>query len=157
MLWIAAHTGHALVKFNPILETFERVPVPDKDALPFGMIEDRFGNIWFGQHAIDKIGVYDPQNNNLIEVSVPTQTSFVQFMTSDDKDNIWFVEQQGNKLGMIKIIEDTNLGIAQSQNQKSEIKYVELVAPLISMGIIATSLFFVKSFKDKRRIDSLIQ
>ncbi|MGI0064821.1 MAG: virginiamycin B lyase family protein, partial [Nitrosopumilaceae archaeon] len=157
MLWIAAHTGHALVKFNPILETFERVPVPDKDALPFGMIEDRFGNIWFGQHAIDKIGVYDPQNDNLLEVPVPTQSSFVQFLTSDDKDNIWFVEQQGNKVGMIKITEVTNLGIVQSQNQKSEIKYVELVSPLISMGIIATSLFFVKSIKDKRRIDSLIQ
>jgi len=157
MLWIAAHTGRAIVKFNPILETFERIPVPDPEALPFGMIEDKFGNIWFGQHAIDKIGVYDPQNDNLIEVPVPTQTSFVQFMTSDDKDNIWFVEQQGNKLGMIKITEAANLGIAQSQNPKTEIKYAELASPLISMGIFATSLFFVKSVKDKRRIDALIQ
>ena len=157
MLWIAAHTGHAIVKFNPILETFEKVPVPDPEALPFGMTEDRFGNIWFGQHAIDKIGVYDPQNDNLLEIPVPTQTSFVQFMTSDDKDNIWFVEQQGNKLGMIKITETPSLGVTQLQTQKSELKYVELVSPLIAMGIIAASLFFVKSIRDKRRIDALIQ
>ena len=157
MLWIAAHTGHAIVKFNPILETYEKISVPDSEALPFGMTEDKYGNIWFGQHAIDKIGVYDPQNDNLLEVPVPTQTSFVQFMTPDDKDNIWFVEQQGNKLGMIKISEPPSFGITQTQTLKSGIKYAELVSPLISIGIIATSLFFVKSIKDKRRIDSLIQ
>ncbi len=156
-LWISAHTGLALVKFNPILETFERISVPDPEALPFGMIEDRYGNIWFAQHAIDKIGVYDPHNDNLIEIQIPTETSFVQFITSDDKENIWFAEQRGNKLGMIKISEIPSLGIAQLPTQKTQIKYVELVAPLISMGIIATSLFFVKSVKDKRRIDLLIQ
>lgn len=157
MLWIADHTGLAIVKFNPVLETFEKISVPDSEALPFGMTEDKFGNIWFGQHTVDKIGVYDPQNDNLLEVPVPTQTSFVQFMTSDDNDNIWFVEQQGNKLGMIKITEIPSLGITQFETQRSEIKYVELVAPLISIGIIATSLFFVKSVRDKRRIESQIQ
>jgi len=157
MLWIAAHSGQAIVKFNPVLETFEKISVPDSEALPFGMTEDKFGNIWFAQHAIDKIGVYDPQNDNLLEVPVSTQTSFVQFMTSDDNDNIWFVEQQGNKLGMIKITEIPSLGMTETQTQRSEIKYVELVAPLISIGIIATSLFFVKSVRDKRRIESQIQ
>jgi len=156
-LWIAAHGGRALVKFNTVLETFERVDVPDPRALPFGMIEDRYGNIWFAQHEIDKIGVYDPHNDNLIEIQVPTETSFVQFITADDKENIWFAEQRGNKLGMIKISEISSLGITQSPTQKTEIKYTELVSPLISMGIIATSLFFVKSVRDKRRIDSLIQ
>jgi copper transport protein len=156
-LWITAHTGSAIVKFNTVLETFERISVPNPESLPFGMTEDRFGNIWFAQHVIDKIGVYDPHNDNLIEIEVPTETSFVQFVTVDDNDNIWFVEQQGNKLGMIKITETPSLGVTQIQDQKMELKYVELVAPLISMGIIATSLFFVKSVRDKRRIDSLIQ
>ncbi len=156
-LWITAHTGSALVKFNTVLETFERISVPDPESLPFGMAEDRFGNIWFAQHAIDKIGVYDPHNENLIELPIPTEISFVQFITGDDKENIWFVEQRGNKLGMIKITETPSLDPTQILDQKIELKYVELVAPLVSMGIIATSLFFVKSVRDKRRIDSLIQ
>jgi len=109
------------------------------------------------QKHVDKIGVYDPQNNNLVKITIPTKTSSVQFLTSDDKDNIWFVEQQGNKLGMIKISETPSLGVTQLQTQNSELKYVELVSPLIAIGIIATSLFFVKSIRDKRRIDSLIQ
>jgi copper transport protein len=155
-LWIAEHTGVGIVKFNPVLETFDRIPVSDPEALPFGMAFDRYDNLWFAQHTVDNIAAYDPHNNNLIEVPVPTTTSFVQFMTSDGKDNVWFVEQQGNKLGMVKI---TEVPIVASQIQTTEsfeLKYTELASPLIAMGIIATSLFFVKSVKDKRRLNMLI-
>lgn len=155
-LWIAEHTGVGIVKFNPILETFDRIPVPDPEALPFGMAFDRYDNLWFAQHTVDKIAAYDPHNNNLIEVPVPTNSSFVQFMTSDDKDNVWFVEQQGNKLGMVKI---TEVPLVASQIQTTEsfqLKYTEIASPLIAMGIVATSLFFVKSIKDKRRLNLLI-
>jgi len=154
-LWIAEHAGLSIVKFNTVLETFEKIPVPDSNALPFGMTQDRYGNIWFAQHTVDKLGAYDPHNNNLIEVDLPTQQSFTQFMTSDDKNDVWFVEQQGNKIGLVKITEVPTLQIVQEQPKKIELKYAELVSPLVSMGIIATSLFFVKSIRDKRRIDSL--
>jgi copper transport protein len=155
-LWIAEHTGSGIVKFNPILETFDRIPVPDPEALPFGMAFDRYDNLWFAQHTVDKIAAYDPHNNNLIEVPVPTETSFIQFMTSDDKDNVWFVEQQGNKLGMVKITE-VPLVASQIQTTESfELKYTELASPLIAIGIVATSLFFVKSIKDKRRLNLLV-
>ena len=155
-LWIAEHTGTAITKFNPILETFERVSVPDKESLPYGMSFDRYGNIWISQHGIDKIAAYDPNNKNLIEIPIPTSTSFVQFSTSDNKDNIWFVEQQGNKLAMIKI---TEIPIVLSQMPDADnfqLKYTEIASPLIAMGIIATSLFFVKSLNDKRRLNELV-
>lgn len=155
-LWITEHTGLGITKFNPVLETFEKISVPDKDALPFGMTFDRYGNIWFAQHTIDNLGAYDPDNNNLIEVPVPSETSFVQFMTSDGNDNVWFVEQQSNKIGTVKI---TEIPVIASQIQSSsdyEIKYTELASPLIALGIIATSLFYVKSIQDKRRLNSLI-
>jgi copper transport protein len=155
-LWIAEHTGSGIVKFNPILETFERIPVPDPEALPFGMTFDRYDNVWFAQHTVDTIAAYDPHNNNLIEVPVPTATSFIQFMTSDDKDNVWFVEQQGNKLGMVKITEVPLVASQIQTTEKFELKYTELASPLIAMGIVATSLFFVKCIKDKRRLNLLI-
>ena len=155
-LWIAEHTGTAITKFNPILETFERILVPDQEALPYGMSFDRYGNIWIPQHAIDKIAAYDPDNKNLIEIPIPTATSFAQFSTSDNKGNVWFVEQQGNKLAMIKT---TEIPITISQIPEAndfQLKYTEIASPLIAMGIIATSLFFVKSLKDKRRLNELI-
>jgi len=155
-LWIAEHTGMAITKFDPILETFERVPVPDKEALPYGMSFDRFGNIWIPQHTIDKIAAYDPYNKNLIEVPIPTATSFAQFSTSDNKDNVWFVEQQGNKLAMIKITEIPAITSQIPNADDFQLKYTEIASPLIAMGIIATSLFFVKSLKDKRRLNELV-
>ena len=155
-LWIAEHSGLAITKFNPILETFEKVTIPNNEALPFGMIFDRYGNIWFAQHTVDSLGVYDPDNNDLLEIPVPTETSFVQFMASDGNDNVWFVEQEANKIGTVKL---TEIPVSISQIQESndvEIKYTELASPLIALGIIATSLFYVKSIQDKRRINSLI-
>ena len=155
-LWITEHTGLAIVKFNPFLETFERISVQNKEALPFGMTFDRYGNIWFAQHTVDSIGAYDPDNNDLIEVAIPTETTFVQFMTSDGDDNVWFVEQQSNKIGTIKM---TEIPVTVSQIQSSsdsKIKYTEFASPLIALGIIATSLFYVKNIHDKRRLNSMI-
>ncbi len=155
-LWIAEHTGLTITKFNPVLETFDRISVPNDEALPFGMTFDRYGNIWFAQHTIDDIGAYDPDNNDLIEVSVPSETTFIQFMTTDGNDNVWFVEQQSNKIGTVKL---TEIPVSPSQIESSksiEIKYTQLASPLIALGIIATSLFYVKSIQDKRRLNSLI-
>jgi copper transport protein len=155
-LWIAEHSGMAITKFNPVLETFEKISVPDDKSLPFGMTFDKYGNIWFAQHTADNLGVYDPDNNDLIEIPVPTEASWVQFMTSDENDNVWFVEYQTNKIGTVKI---TEIPVSISQVQKSDdikIKYTEIASPLIALGIIATSLFYVKSIQDKRRLNSLI-
>ena len=155
-LWIAEHTGLAITKFDPVLETFERITVPDEEALPFGMTFDRYGNVWFAQHTIDVIGAFDPDNNNLIEVPIPSETSFTQFMTSDGNDNVWFVEQQANKISTVKM---TEIPVSAAQIQTSnnfELKYTEVASPLIALGIIATSLFYVKSIHDKRRLNELI-
>ncbi len=155
-LWIAEHTGTAITKFNPILETFERISVLDKEALPYGMSFDKYGNVWIPQHTVDKIAVYDPYNKDLMEVTIPTVTSFVQFSTSDNKGNVWFVEQQGNKLSMIKTTEIPITTSELPNDGDFQLKYTEIVSPLIAMGIIATSLFFVKSLNDKRRLNELI-
>ncbi|MDC1136889.1 CopD family protein [Nitrosopumilus sp.] len=155
-VWIAEHTGTAITKFNPVLETFESISVPDEESLPFGMTFDRYGNIWFAQHVIDSIGVYDPDNNDLKEVPISTEGSFIQFMTSDKNGKVWFVEQEGNKLGTVNIIE-VPVDVSQVKTIDSvEIEYTEIASPLIALGIIVTSLFFVKGIFDKRRLNSLI-
>ena len=155
-VWIAEHTGTAITKFNPVLETFESISVQDEEALPFGMTFDRYGNIWFAQHVVDSIGVYDPDNNDLKEVPISTEGSFIQFMTSDKNGKVWFVEQEGNKIGTVNTIE-IPVDVSQVTTiDSTEMKYTEIASPLIALGIIATSLFFVKGIYDKRRLNSLI-
>ena len=156
-LWLSEHIGPSISKFDPVLETFEHVEVPNPESLPFGMAIDKYDNIWFGQHVTDELGVYDPYNDQLIEVSIPTPESFTQFVTSDDDGNVWFVEQRGQKLGVVSIssvpgqARTVTDGISQSG-----FNYAEIVSPLIAGGIVVSSLFFVKSVNDKRRIDKML-
>ena len=156
-LWLSEHIGPSISKFDPVLETFEHVEVPNPESLPFGMAIDKYDNIWFGQHVTDELGVYDPYNDQLIEVSIPTPESFTQFVTSDDDGNIWFVEQRGQKLGMVSIssVSGQARTITDGVSQSS-FNYAEIVSPLIAGGIVVSSLFFVKSVNDKRRIDKML-
>jgi len=156
-LWIAEHVGPGITKFDPILETFDQVKAPNPESLPFGMAIDKYDNIWFGQHVIDELGVYDPYNDQLIEVSIPTPESFTQFITADDNGDIWFVEQRTKKLGVVSI--SSVPGQARTVidgGSGPSFNYAEIVSPLIAGGIVGSSLFFVKSVNDKRRIDKML-
>jgi len=156
-LWIAEHIGPGITKFDPILETFDHVKAPNPESLPFGMAIDKYDNIWFGQHVIDELGVYDPYNDQLIEVSIPTPESFTQFITADDNGDIWFVEQRTKKLGVVSISSVSGQARAVTDGGSGpSFNYAEIVSPLIAGGIVASSLFFVKSVNDKRRIDKML-
>jgi len=156
-LWIAEHIGPGITKFDPILETFDHVNVPNPESLPFGMAIDKYDNIWFGQHVIDELGVYDPYNDQLIEIPIPTPESFTQFITADDNGDIWFVEQRTKKLGVVSISSVPGQARAITEGGSGpSFNYAEIVSPLIAGGIVASSLFFVKSVNDKRRIDKML-
>lgn len=152
---VSEHTALRVVRFNPYLETFSNVvTVTDPNSLPFALAPDKFGNLWIAQHTVDRLGIYDPQKGEFTELNIPSQTTFTQFLLNDKNGDIWFVEQRANKLGHVAISEIPQMSAVPTQGL--EIRYSELASPLISAGIIATSLFFVKSIYDKRRIESVI-
>ena len=155
-VWIAEHIGPAISKFNPILQDFKQIKISNPDSLPFGMAFDKYDNMWVAQHVIDSLVVYDQSSGQIIEIAIPTEGSFTQFVIADDNGDIWFVEQRRGKLGKVSISAvPSQIGTVQ-EVKSQDIMYVELVAPLIAAGIIATALFYVKSVRDKRRIDDLI-
>jgi len=154
-IWTTEHTGLSMVKFNPFLETFEKFSVSDPNALPFGLAEDKYENLWVAQHVVDKLGVYDPYKNEFAEVNIPSRGAFTQFVTADESGDIWFVEQRGGgKLGHVIISEAPYASAVKKL--PLQIRYSELAAPFMTAGIVVISMFFVKSIKDKRRLDSLI-
>ena len=155
-IWIAEHLGPSITKFNPILESFDKVNIPNSESLPFGMVLDKYDNIWAAQHVVDSLVVHDPYNNRISEVIIPTEGSFTQFVTADDNGDIWFVEQRGAKIGKVSISSVPGQTTILQESPTFEIKYVEIVAPLVAAGIIGTALFYVKSIRDKRKIDEMI-
>ena len=155
-IWIAEHIGPAVTKFNPILEDFNQIRISDPESLPFGMAFDKYDNMWIAQHVIDSLVVYDQSGEQMTLVTIPTEESFTQFVIADDNGDIWFVEQRGGKLGKVSISAVPGQRTIIQEETTSNLLYVELVAPIIAAGIIATSLFYVKSVRDKRKIDELI-
>ena len=159
-LWITEHTGFAVVRYDPVLDTLARYEVRDADALPFGMAFDRYGNVWFAQHTVDVIGVIDPRSGNMAEVEVPTATSFVQFLESDGDGNIWFAEQRGGKVGAISISERPSTYSAPDRQEADplayEVRYADLVSPLMALGALSASLFYVRAVRDRRRLDGMM-
>jgi len=137
-LWIAEHQeGGGITKFNPLLESFERIKSPDDAAFPNSAIFGKYKNVWFAMHTVDKIAAYNPQTGRLIEVQIPTAESWVQFTTSDSNDNIWFVEQKGNKLGMVKLTEIPSTAPIVFEEDPINVQYTEIASPLIALGVIS--------------------
>ncbi len=155
-IWVAEHIGPAVTKFNPILQDFKQIKIANPDSLPFGMAFDKYDNMWIAQHVIDSLVVYDQSGQQMTEIAIPTEESFTQFVIADDDGEIWFVEQRGGKLGKVSISAVPTQRTIVQENTSLDIMYVELVAPIIAAGIIATALFYVKSVRDKRKIDELI-
>ena len=155
-VWVAEHIGPAVTKFNPILQDFKQIKIANPDSLPFGMAFDKYDNMWIAQHVIDSLVVYDQSGQQMTEIVIPTEESFTQFVIADDDGEIWFVEQRGGKLGKVSISAVPTQRTIVQENTSLDIMYVELVAPIIAAGIIATALFYVKSVRDKRKIDELI-
>ena len=139
----------------PFLEDFKRVGISDPESLPFGMAFDKYDNMWIAQHVIDSLVVYDQNSEQMNVVTIPTEESFTQFVVADENGDIWFVEQRGGKLGKISISAIPGQ-ITVVQEETTNLLYVELVAPIVAAGIIATSLFYVKSVRDKRKIDDIV-
>lgn len=155
-IWISEHTGASLARFDPVLETFERVPLDVPGGLPFGTSLDRHGNIWIAQHTADVVVIYDPVAGVQKQVPVPTNGSFAQFATTDGDGNVWLAEQRGNKLAVGSTTDIPSSEVPARQAGGAALMYTELASPLMAAGILAASLFFVKSIRDRRMLEDLI-
>ena len=157
-LWISEHTGGSLISFDTIQNKLGRIPLNLPDGLPYGLVSDEYHNIWIAQHQVDAVTVYDPLKQSIRHVPVPTNVSFIQFDTIDDAGRVWFVEQEGNKMMSVSLtgVPSSVVPPRPSQPDEYSVLYTEVASPLMSAGILAASLFFVKSVRDQRFLDAEI-
>jgi copper transport protein len=156
-LFISEHSGHTVTAFDPLFETFKEYPVINDAGLPFGMAKDRFGNLWYAQHEIDRIAVLDPRTGQGTEVRIPTAGSFVQYILSDDDGNIWIAEQRGAKMGKITVTAGPPTQQPGPEDEEPvqeagmDLPLADLAGPGIAAGIVLAGLFYAKSATDLRR------
>ncbi|MDI1494893.1 MAG: Copper resistance D domain-containing protein [Cenarchaeum symbiont of Oopsacas minuta] len=157
-IWVAEHgESGGIAAYNHILGTLKQIPSPSSLALANSAVFDKYGNVWFAQHTVDSLAVYDPQSGAILTVPIPTNESWVQFAAAGIDGDIWFAEQKANKLGRVTISEGISSGpILQRQSEDNTIGLAIVAGPLMASGIVATSLFFVKAVREKRDADILL-
>ena len=166
-IYIAEHSGHTITVYNSLLGTFREYPSIDERGLPFGMAMDSYGNLWFAQHEIDKIGVIDPRTGEGTEANLPITGSFVQWLTSDNEGRIWFAAQRGSALGSVTTT--TNSTSPQTVNDEGQqqqlsgtsgpispiqqlgFSFADVAGPAIAAGIVISALAYAKSATDLKR------
>lgn len=160
-IYIAEHGGHTVTVFNSLLGTFREYPSVNEAGAPFGMTIDSYGNLWFAQHFIDRIGVIDPRTGKGAEAKIPIPGSFIQWITADDNGKIWFAAQQGSALGSITITSKPSTGPPPDDGggggstvggiPQLPFSFTDLAGPAIAAGIVISALAYSKSAVDLKR------
>jgi copper transport protein len=166
-IYISEHGGHRITVFNSLLGTFHDYRSIDEAGLPFGMAMDSYGNLWFSQHVIDKIGVIDPRTGEGTEANIPISGSFVQWITSDNDGRIWFAAQRGSALGSITTTaKPASAGTLNDGGQQQLLNgtsgpitpiqqlgfsFADVAGPVIAVGIVISTLAYAKSATDLKR------
>jgi copper transport protein len=166
-IYISEHSGHTMTVYNSLLGTFREYPSINEAGLPFGMAMDSYGNLWFAQHEIDKIGVIDPRTGEGTEANIPITGSFVQWLTSDNEGRIWFAAQRGSALGSVTTTANPALlQIGNDEGQQQQLNgtsgpispiqqlgfsFADIAGPAIAAGMIISALAYTKSATDLKR------
>jgi copper transport protein len=161
-IYIADHTGHTILVFNSLLESFREFPSVNQNGLPFGMAMDSYGNLWFAEHTIDRLGVIDPRTGLGAEAKIPISGSAIQWITADDSGRIWFASQLGSAIGSVTITakpaaapatpgEEGQGGTPAGGIQQLGFTLSDLAGPGIAAGIAISGLAYSKSAIDLKR------
>lgn len=160
-IYIADHSGSTILVFNSLLGTFREYPSVNENGLPFGMAMDNYGNLWFAEHTIDRMGVIDPRTGQGAEAKIPIAGSTIQWITADDRGRIWFAAQRGSAVGSITITakpatapppdEGQGNGSAAGGIPQLGFTFSDLAGPAIAAGIVISALAYSKSAVDLKR------
>ena len=180
-IWASEHIGSParITYIDPLLGIVNSYSVIDNNALPYGIIQDKLGNVWFAQHTVDKIGVLDSYRGKMREVNTLSKGSFVQWITVDDDGKVWYAASRAASIGVIKwsaievsgqeqlttaVIRNNNNNSNNSNNsnvtavmESPSKRYVEIFAPSLALLITSVSLIYLRSSREYNKALKIIK
>ena len=98
IVWFVMQLGNSVVRFDPIKEEFTEFIVPTQNALPYDLVEDSKGNIWFIEKNVAKLAYLDMEKRKVVEIKLEKGANLMG-ITVDNEDNIWLADAMGNYIG----------------------------------------------------------
>ncbi len=150
-IWVSEHVGNParITYIDPLLGIVNSYNVIDGNALPYAILQDRLGNIWYAQHTVDKIGILDPHRGKIRDVDTLSKATFIQWIAMDDGGNVWYAASRAASIGAIKWSEVGVTNISTSNavevNNVKGVRYAEVFAPLLPILIASISFIYLRS------------
>ena len=85
---------------NAAEERFQQFTIPSEGSVPMGITSGPDGNLWFTEHAGNRIGRMTP-NGEFAEFPLLTPNSGPNGITAGPDGNLWFTEASAGKIGRI--------------------------------------------------------
>jgi virginiamycin B lyase len=135
MFFVINASNQAITKYVtslPSPKVFGGSTPKDAVSWPYWMQRDSDDNIWFNQHAANRISKFDPKTQTLTEYWIPTQNNklgncppdaqacgianAIQFSIGP-QNQLWFTEWSQNKIGTIKTDAPLPLTVSAPNNE----------------------------------------
>ncbi|HXY82110.1 MAG TPA: hypothetical protein VEH56_00205 [Candidatus Saccharimonadales bacterium] len=89
-----------LWNFNPLNNSFHSYPLNKRGTMPFRLVEDGRGRIWFTELLGNGLAEFDPLTQQFKEFSIPTENSGPADLFIDSANRIWFTESTARAIGV---------------------------------------------------------
>ncbi len=100
--------GGALSKYDRQTKKVSVFPVPQANAIVYGVIADRNDNIWMALWDSGNIAKFDTHNNGWTIFAPPTYPGHVRRLNVDAQNNIWFgIWAAGRRPGKLAKLDQT--------------------------------------------------
>ena len=100
--------GGALSKWERATNKVTVHPIPQHNAIPYGVVADRNDNIWVALWNLGGVGKFDTVTNQWTIFTPPTYPGHVRRPNVDSKNNIWFgIYAAGPRQGKLAKLDQT--------------------------------------------------
>ena len=100
--------GGALSKYDRATKKVSVFPLPNHNAIVYGVVADRNDNIWMALWDSGNIAKFDTRNNQWTTFTPPTYPGHVRRLNVDAQNNIWFgIYSAGKRPGKLVKLDQT--------------------------------------------------
>jgi len=100
--------GGALSKYDRQTKKVTVFPVPQPNAIVYGVVADRNDNIWMALWDSGNVAKFDTHNNGWTIFAPPTYPGHVRRLNVDAQNNIWFgIYSAGKRAGKLAKLDQT--------------------------------------------------
>jgi len=100
-IWFTVQSGNFVGKLTVGTGVVDLIPVPTRNARPYGIDLDSTGRPWVAEFGTNKLGVVDPVAMEIRELTLPSAGARPRRLAITSDDEVWYVDYARGYLGRL--------------------------------------------------------